>query len=85
MANRIELDFNTCEFEPLIDFNIFYDSVCNNYTFHAAALHIPFFDQHYPLAYNYGVFGAIIGHEMSHGLAGYGIFAILNKQHYFVK
>ena len=52
--------------------NAYYDPTTNSINFPAAILQPPFFDPEVDDAANYGAIGAVIGHEMSHGLDDQG-------------
>lgn len=58
---------------------MYYTDRCNAYTVPAACLRPPFFSRSFPLSYNFGALGAIIGHEISHGFAIKG----LHLNHFF--
>lgn len=47
--------------------NAYYDPQKNHMVFPAGILQPPFFDEHAPLAANYGAIGLVIGHELTHG------------------
>jgi endothelin-converting enzyme/putative endopeptidase len=52
--------------------NAFYSPQNNSINFPAGILQTPFFDPRRDLAINYGVVGAVIGHEMTHGFDDQG-------------
>jgi putative endopeptidase len=47
--------------------NAYYDPTTDEITFPAAILQPPFFDAQADDAFNYGIMGSIIGHELTHG------------------
>ncbi|MDI9339925.1 MAG: M13 family metallopeptidase [Sediminibacterium sp.] len=47
--------------------NAYYDPTTNEITFPAAILQPPFFNPEADDAFNYGIMGSIIGHELTHG------------------
>jgi endothelin-converting enzyme len=52
--------------------NAYYNPSNNEIVFPAGILQPPFFDQSYPLAYNYGAIGVVMGHELTHGFDDQG-------------
>lgn len=52
--------------------NAFYNPTRNEIVFPAAILQAPFFDEHVDAALNYGGFGAVIGHELTHAFDDQG-------------
>ncbi|XP_029654564.2 neprilysin-11-like [Octopus sinensis] len=52
--------------------NAFYDPSRNTINFPAGILQKPFFDENYPSPLLYGVFGAVVGHEFTHGFDNSG-------------
>lgn len=52
--------------------NAMYDAEYNEILFPAAILQSPFFHRDLPPAVNYGAFGAVAGHEVSHAFDNYG-------------
>lgn len=52
--------------------NAYYSITFNEMIFPAAILQSPFFHKDFPLAFNYGAIGSIIGHEMTHGFDNQG-------------
>ena len=53
--------------------NAYYSPVRNEIVFPAAILQPPFFDPNADDAVNYGGIGALIGHEIGHGLRRSGV------------
>ena len=52
--------------------NAYYDPPSNEIVFPAAMLQAPVFDPAMPLGGQYGAFGALVGHELSHAVDGRG-------------
>ncbi|XP_014772527.1 neprilysin-1 [Octopus bimaculoides] len=52
--------------------NAFYNPSKNSINFPAGILQKPFFDENYPSPLLYGVFGAVVGHEFTHGFDNHG-------------
>jgi len=52
--------------------NAYYNPTINEIVFPAGIMQIPFFDFNADDAFNYGVMGAIIGHELTHGFDDQG-------------
>jgi predicted metalloendopeptidase len=52
--------------------NAYYHPLLNEIVFPAAILQPPFFDADADDAANFGVFGAVVGHEMTHGFDDQG-------------
>lgn len=57
--------------------NAFYNPLKNSINFPAAILQKPFFDGNYPSSLQHGAFGAVVGHEFTHGFDNQG--ALYNK------
>jgi putative endopeptidase len=52
--------------------NAYYNPTSNEIAFPAGIMQVPFFDPKADDAYNYGVMGSIIGHELTHGFDDQG-------------
>ncbi len=52
--------------------NAYYNPTSNEIAFPAGIMQVPFFDPNADDAFNYGVMGAIIGHELTHGFDDQG-------------
>ena len=52
--------------------NAYYSPLMNEIVFPAGILQEPFFSPEYPMAYNFGGMGSVIGHEMTHGFDDQG-------------
>lgn len=52
--------------------NAYYNPTSNEIAFPAGIMQVPFFDPQADDAFNYGVMGAIIGHELTHGFDDQG-------------
>lgn len=52
--------------------NAYYNPTSNEIAFPAGIMQIPFFDPKADDAYNYGVMGSVIGHELTHGFDDQG-------------
>jgi putative endopeptidase len=52
--------------------NAYYNPTANEIAFPAGIMQIPFFDPTADDAFNYGIMGAIIGHELTHGFDDQG-------------
>jgi putative endopeptidase len=52
--------------------NAYYNPTSNEIAFPAGIMQVPFFDVNADDAFNYGVMGAIIGHELTHGFDDQG-------------
>jgi putative endopeptidase len=52
--------------------NAYYSPLMNEIVFPAGILQEPFFSPDYPMAYNFGGMGSVIGHEMTHGFDDQG-------------
>lgn len=52
--------------------NAYYNPSSNEIAFPAGIMQVPFFDPNADDAYNYGVMGSIIGHELTHGFDDQG-------------
>ena len=52
--------------------NAYYNPTTNEICFPAGILQYPFFDMNADYAFNYGAFGVVIGHEMTHGFDDQG-------------
>ncbi|KAL5491633.1 hypothetical protein EMCRGX_G016962 [Ephydatia muelleri] len=52
--------------------NAYYEPVSNQFVFLEGILNSPFFQVGWPLYYNYGSMGVIIGHELTHGFDDHG-------------
>lgn len=52
--------------------NAYYNPTSNEIAFPAGIMQVPFFDPEADDAFNYGVMGAIIGHELTHGFDDQG-------------
>jgi len=52
--------------------NAYYNPTSNEIVFPAGIMQVPFFDPKADDAYNYGVMGSIIGHELTHGFDDQG-------------
>jgi len=54
--------------------NAFYMPVYNSITFPAAIMRPPVFNKFYPKSYNFGMIGAIMGHELGHAFDSGGVY-----------
>ncbi|HWY13148.1 MAG TPA: M13 family metallopeptidase [Bacteroidia bacterium] len=52
--------------------NAYYNPTTNEIAFPAGIMQVPFFDYNADDAYNYGIMGSIIGHELTHGFDDQG-------------
>ena len=52
--------------------NAYYSPLMNEIVFPGGILQEPFFSPNYPMAYNFGGMGSVIGHEMTHGFDDQG-------------
>ncbi|XP_075245893.1 endothelin-converting enzyme homolog isoform X2 [Convolutriloba macropyga] len=47
--------------------NAYYVPAKNSFTFPAGILQKPFYSEEYPMSFNYGGIGVVVGHELTHG------------------
>ncbi|VDK47668.1 unnamed protein product [Anisakis simplex] len=60
-------------FLPPAVINAWYQPEMNSITFPAAILRQPFYDENWPASLNYGGFGLVSGHELTHGFDDQGV------------
>uniref|UniRef100_F1KQT8 Neprilysin-1 n=1 Tax=Ascaris suum TaxID=6253 RepID=F1KQT8_ASCSU len=60
-------------FLPPAVINAWYQPEMNSITFPAAILNQPFYDENWPASLNYGAFGLVAGHELTHGFDDQGV------------
>ncbi|KHN81628.1 Neprilysin-2 [Toxocara canis] len=72
LMNNYPVDRHQFHLPPAV-INAWYQPEANSITFPAAILRQPFYDENWPASLNYGAFGLVAGHELTHGFDDQGV------------